>query len=468
VQCPDLGRRRGGRVPFARHQVWRAGACPGRGPQRALLLCVLLALACERAVSPAQIPERLLANGRPNLVLIVVDTLRADDTTPYGSAHPTTPELSRWARRGVVFERVLAQSSWTKISMASLFTSLWPRSHGLHEPRDGLAENALTLAEVLRASGYATWGVQTNGWLHASFGFEQGFDRYRFPKGAGEPTLGAASLWPHADRVVEEAGRLLAERDPSQPFFLYLHFMDVHEYAAPPEFKRFGTDARGAYRAAILWVDDAVRRVRLLLEDAGVLDRSLLVLASDHGEAFGEHGVHGHARSVLTAEVRVPLLLRFPFPTPPQRVTSQVRNLDLAPTLLELLSVEVPKGFEGRSLVPLLAGSATEPDRPAFAALGTPLFADAAVQQALHDGHFTYARNAPEPPGVRPGAELLFDRLVDPDENVDLAALEPARRDALRAQLEAHMAGSAAGVRATDVYIDPAIAERLRAMGYLR
>ena len=150
------------------------------------------ALACGRPVPPAEIPERLAALGQPNLVLIVVDTLRADFTTPYGFAADTSPELAAWAARGALFERVRSQSSWTKMSVASLMTSLWPRSHGIREPGDGLAESAHTLAEALREGGYATYGVQTNGWLHQSFGFHQGFDRYMFPMGGGDPRLGAA------------------------------------------------------------------------------------------------------------------------------------------------------------------------------------------------------------------------------------------------------------------------------------
>jgi choline-sulfatase len=439
---------------------------------------VLTLLGCERAVAPADVPARLEALGRPNLVLILVDTLRADYTTPYGFAQDTSPELADWAERGVVFERVRSQSSWTKMSMASLLTSLWPRSHGIREAQDGLAEDALTLAEVLKDAGYATYAVQTNGWLDQSFGFHQGFDRYMFPKTGGDRRMGQASLWPHADRVVEESQRLIEAHDRSQPFFLYLHFMDVHEYAAPPHLKLFGTDSKGAYLAAIRWVDDAVERVREQLDDAGVLDRSVIVFAADHGDTFGEHGVHGHARNVLTPVVWVPLVFRLPFPvTPAVRVATQVRNLDLAPTLLELAGVPVPEGFEGASLVPLLTGARDEPDRPSFAALGVPLFPDASVQTAVSDGSWTYARNAKPPEddpeayegkAIAPGAEYLFDRRVDPVENANLIGRERDEAERMRAMLDMHLEERDGGVVEKGVRIDPSIAERLRAMGYLR
>ena len=420
---------------------------------------------CERPVPAASIHEHLAALERPNLVLIVVDTLRADWMTPYGYSESTSPELARWAARGVVFEQVLSQSSWTKISMASLITSMWPRSHGIREPNDGLADTALTLAEVLRQAGYRTYGVQTNGWLDQSFGFQQGFDRYVFPGGKGAP-LPKPTIWPHADRVYEEAVRLIDAHSGEEPFFLYLHFMDVHEYAAPPEFKDFGTTAKGDYLAAIRWIDDAVRRVREKLEDGGQLARTVMVFASDHGETFGENGRHGHARNVLTAVLSVPLLMRLPFAVEPLRVSAQVRNLDIGPTLLELAGVEPPPSFEGRSLLPLLGVETERANRESYAGLGFPLYRDASVQISLSDGSWTYARNV-EPDPNRD--EFLFDRTVDPGENVNVIELEPAQAAVMRGILDAHMEGKpASDIRQTDVRIDPSIARRLRAMGYLQ
>jgi len=433
------------------------------------LACGLLA--CERPTPASGVRERLASLGQPNLVLIVVDTLRADWTSPYGHAQNTAPELSRWAERGVLFERALAQSSWTKISMVSLMTSLWPRSHGVREPTDGLAEGALTLADVLQQAGYRTYGVQTNGWLHQSFGFHQGFERYLFPVGQGAQRLPKATTWPHVDRVYEEAERLIDAHDGEQPFFLYLHFMDVHEYASPPEFKRFGTDARGSYLAAIRWVDDGVERVRAKLAEAGYLDRTVMVFASDHGEAFGENGKQGHARNVLTPVLWVPLVIRFPFPVRPAvRVAGQVPNLDIAPTLLDIAGIPVPASFEGRSLLPLVtgeaAGSEAESGRPSYAGLGTPLYPDASIQLSVTDGAWTYARNLEADP--HPG-EFLFDRALDPAENANLIEREPAQAARMRELLDRYLeAKPEESVLQTDVRIDPGIAERLRAMGYLQ
>ena len=159
-------------------------------------------------------------------------------------------------------------------------------------------------------------------------------------------------------------------------------------------------------------------------------------------------------------------------------MASQVRNVDIAPTLLDLAGVPTPEPFEGTSLLPLMTSEAAAEDRPSYAALGVPLFPDASVQTAVTTGAWTYARNAPpieeEPEAyasraLAPGEELLFDRGVDPGEKVNLVDLEKRRAEQMRAKLDSHLAESPlADVKEEGVRIDPAIADRLRAMGYLR
>ncbi len=425
-------------------------------------------LGCQRVVPEGDLSKELASLERPNVVLIVVDTLRADWTTPYGFEQDTSPEIARWAERGLLFERTLAQSSWTKMSMASLFTSLWPNSHGIRLATDGLSEGATTLAEVLQEADYKTFAVVSNGWLDQSFGFHQGFDRYVFPQGKGSIGLGKGSVWPHADRIFEEALRIINVQSKEEPFFLYLHFMDVHEFAAPPEFKTFGMDSAGSYLAAIRWTDDAIERLRKHLDRKGLLDNTIMVFASDHGETFGEHHIYGHARNVLTPVLHVPLVIRLPFPTQPVRVSTQTLNLDIAPTLLDLLKIEIPESFQGESLIPLveseIAGK-SEPDRVSFAALGQPLFPNASIQVSANDGDWTLARNID--PDPKPG-EFLFDRTVDPLENVNLIELEKKQAERMRALLDSHLSEKTMEeVLDSNVVIDPEIEKQLKALGYL-
>jgi arylsulfatase A-like enzyme len=456
-KLPHLFAERGLRQPAGRSWSSRLRA--------AALLAPLLLLGCEKPVPPETALAKLAQVGRPNLVLILVDTLRPDWTAAYGFDPRISPELQRWAQRGVVFERVLAQSSWTKVSMASLLTSLWPRSHGLRTATDGLSEGAITLQETLREAGYRTYAVQSNGWLEQSFGFHQGFDHYVFPRALKlAQKLGPSTVWPHGERVYEEANRLIEAHDASHPFFLYLHFMDVHEYAAPPEFKSFGGGERGAYRAAIRWVDDVMERLRRRLEEVGLSERTVWIFASDHGEAFGENQARGHAHNVFTPVLHVPLVIRFPFAVEALRIRTQVRNLDIAPSLLDLAGVTIPASFEGESLLPLIDSPEPEPDRLSFAGLGPPIMSNAVEQVSVTDGAWTLARNLDD--GAR---EFLFDRRVDPGEDANLIDLEPAEAARMRALLDAHLAVEALpNTRATDVRIDPTIAERLRQLGYLQ
>ncbi len=424
-----------------------------------LALAVLGLAACESRVAPEQVEEQLDGLRPTNIVLIVVDTLRADWTTPYGGDPHVSPEFARWAERGILFENALAQSSWTKASMASLLTSTWPQRHGVAGTTDGLGDGALSVAEVFSRAGYRTYAVQSNGWLEQTFGFHQGFDRYMFPRG-GTQVANKASIWPHADNIYLEAVRLLDRHDPAEPFFLYLHFMDVHEYAAPVDVVGFGSGEEGAYRAAIAWVDEVVERFRVALDERDLLRRTVCVLASDHGEAFGENGRKGHARDLHRPVLLVPLIVRFPFATEPQRVDAQVRNLDIAPTLLDLAGLTAPSDFQGRSL--LGEESRSGAPRPAFSALRARLFPDSEMQNAVDDGEWTLIRHAGDSE-----AEFLFDRSVDPGEHVNLIDMEPQPAARMRSLLDAHLAQpAAAGSMDAKVRINPALAEKLRALGY--
>jgi arylsulfatase A-like enzyme len=247
------------------------------------MAALLPGFGCDAPVPFGELRARLAGIERPNLVLILFDTLRPDWTSPYGFDDELTPELQRWADDGVLFERALAQSSWTKISMASLFTSLWPQSHGIRLVDDGLSGKARTLPQILRDAGYRTYGVQSNGWLEQSFGFQHGFERYIFPRSPESEGLNRASIWPHGENVLEESGRLLEAHDPNEPFFLYLHFMDVHEYAAPPELKTLGGGKRGAYLASIRWMDELLGMLQDQISDGGAASRTIWI--------FGPRGI---------------------------------------------------------------------------------------------------------------------------------------------------------------------------------
>lgn len=430
----------------------------------ALLLGVVL-VACGRTqpVPADQVAARLASLDRPNIVWVVIDTLRADWTTPYGSPWDTTPELQAWAQNGIVFEETISQSSWTKTSMASLLTSLWPRTHRVEKTNEGLSLGAVTVAEVLADAGYATYAVQTNGWLEQTFGFQQGFQRYVFPLNTGvSQRLNEKSVWAHADQVYLEAGRILDSVDRTQPFLLYTHLMDVHEYAAPPEFKKFGSDNRAAYLASILWMDDYLRRLREKLESLDLLDNTVIIFGSDHAEAFGEAGKYGHARDVLRPTLWVPFVIRVPFASEPVRVAARVRNIDVAPTILELAGAPIPAAFEGESVLPMLSDPDAE-GRVAFASLRDRLYQDSIPQESIFDGRWVYAKDLDHA-----GKKFLFDIEVDPQQNVNLYELEPKQVERLSKQLEQHLANVPdTGAVEHQVRIRPDLRRRLEALGYV-
>lgn len=331
-----------------------------------LIAFALLLAACARGGA-----------GPPDIVLIVIDTLRADSLPPYRAPRENAPNLAAFAQGGVVFERVIAPSSWTKTSMASLLTGTNPGRHGVRGIEHALPVEIPTLARMLRDAGYRTLAVQTNPWLRARFGFDEGFDRYAFV------SFGAA------EKVNERALTLLDEAGRDHPIFLYLHYMDVHAPYRPgprwfhepalevagrgpvaddeletlyrrqelrgPELDR---RVRALYEAELRQLDDALGRLFESFRKQGMLERAIVVVTSDHGEAFGEHGQVTHGRTFYPEVYAVPLFVRGPGTAPAgTRIDAQVRSIDIAPTILALVGLPIPPSVQGEALLPMEPGA---------------------------------------------------------------------------------------------------------------
>jgi hypothetical protein len=326
--------------------------------------------------SPADAPAAIAPPSaqRPNIVVYLVDTLRPDRLGIYGHTRPTSPHIDAFARDATLFRNAVAQSSWTKTAVASLFTGLLPQAHRIHSRSDTLPEGLPVLAEILRDAGYATLGVITNGNVSRAFGFARGFDAYE------ELREGATrEIHQLSDRANEVAFELLARRPRDRPFFLYLHSSDPHwPYTprepyrerlagdvsdpsagfalplkslrrAPPSLRR---DLRRLYDAEISFNDDSFGHLIEKLHELDPTRDSLVVLLSDHGEGFFEHGSVGHGETLFGEEIRIPLAIRFPGGVGRGQVVDRTaRQVDLLPTILEVAGVPNPPGLAGSSLL---------------------------------------------------------------------------------------------------------------------
>jgi arylsulfatase A-like enzyme len=433
-------------------------------------------------VAPASF-QRLAPGGRPpNVILYLVDTLRADHLGCYGYPRPVSPHLDAFARQAVLFRHMVAQSSWTRPATTTLLTGLLPRTHGVNGRRDKLSEEALTLAEMLRSRGYHTAGFVTNGNVARSFGLGQGFETYELL--AHDHTSAAVNA--------EAAGWLEKEWQRDAPFFLYLHTVDPHApYNPPPPFRRrFAPEVHdeGLTRLRIFHrLEDSslaptpeLRRSLLDLYDAeiaandasfgdlidllvrrGLWEDTLVVFVSDHGEELFDHGGWEHGKTLHAEMLDVPLIVRAPGAAP-RVVQRQAQQADVTPTILGLLGLPVPPVVEGRSLAPWIALGAPdreEPEPTAYSWLDQRDFHAAAVT--------TPAWRLIEDRAPKPG-RALYDRRADPGEHRDLKSEREVRAGYLLDLLKAAERRRKGALQAGEAAVDAELRKQLQALGYLR
>jgi arylsulfatase A-like enzyme len=336
----------------------------------ALILSLCLCLACGKE------------DHRFNLVVIGADTVRPDHLGCYGYARNTSPHIDEFAARGVLFEDVVAPSPWTLPSFATVFTSLYPTQHGANGQRASLRAGLPTLASALQAEGYATGAIINAPFLKAAYGVDRGFDFYYMtpPEGRlADGTTTDALEWIDGNR--------------GRPFFMFVHYYDPHlPYTPPPpyntifdpeyagnfknaydpgsltalrnaDFKQMESlsvaewdHIRSLYDGEIAFTDQAVGKLLEGLRERDLIRNTLIVFLSDHGEEFFEHHGFEHGHSLYEELIRVPLVFSLPGVLPEDaRVARQVRLLDVAPTVLDILGIHPWPGAEGVSLLPLMA-----------------------------------------------------------------------------------------------------------------
>jgi arylsulfatase A-like enzyme len=419
---------------------------------------------------------RLRERGDLNVLFIVIDTLRAERLGSYGYDRDTSPVLDALAHSGVRFERHLAQSTWTKSSMVSLWTGLYPARNGITRYDDVIPGAARMAAELLREAGFQTVGLWRNGWVSPSFGFDQGFDVYQRPIAnplppnlrRENPTLSDKGT----DQSLIDVGVEFVRVSGRQRWFLYLHLMDLHEYIYDAESALFGSSHSDLYDNSIRWTDGSIGILLDALSELGQLENTLIAITSDHGEAFLERGFEGHARGVYRETTEVPFLLSLPFRLEPGVVVqTRTQNVDVWPTIFDLLDLEPPEGIDGRSLLPDILSSASgqRPDdagRTAIADLDrnwSRRDSDPLPTIAVVEGALRYVRTE-QAEGQR--SEQLFDASEDPREFRDLAAEKPEALERLRATADSYYETKPSWGEAPTREIDELELNLLRALGY--
>jgi choline-sulfatase len=426
---------------------------PSRRPLRSRCALLLAALALAPGCNLVSADR----DAGPSVLLVTIDTLRADRVGAYGAKDAATPTLDGLAARGVLFEQAIAAVPLTLPSHVSLLTGQYPPTHGVrHNAIFRLSAEAETIAERFQAGGLATGAVIGAAVLDKGFGLEQGFDRY--DADLPEERSAAGGFYERSAAAVTDAARAWLERTDGR-FFLWVHYYDVHGSHQPPE--PFATRFRGRpYDGEVAYVDQELGRLLAELESTGRLANTVVAVTSDHGEGLGEHGEASHTYLIYDSVLRVPLLLAGPGVPSGRRVSTVVPNTGLAATLLSLAGTPALARVDVGDLTPLWSGSAPETFGWAYAeSLAGELDHGWAPIHAVRSEAFHYIR--------APRAEL-FELASDPRQ---LASVLPSEQAAHRAavardeQRISSLLAGAAETRAVDV--DAETRARIEALGYV-
>lgn len=478
---------------------WAAKAASGDAGERSpwtgrLLIPLAFAIGAVIIVNMAHMAAALAnQEPRPNVVLISIDTLRADRLGCYGNEQEITPYLDLLAKNGVLFEEAISNSSWTLPGHGAMLTGVQPTAMGLFKVTDRLDSHALTLAEVMRENGFDTGAIVSYILLDQVYGFHQGFEHFDY-----KDQQPAAKI---VDKAIEYVGERIDKK-----FFLFLHLYDPHwpyepseevskqfwpghinaavrrlvaetDYArfalqvifGPPELNQFSL---AMYNGEISEVDRELGRFFRFLYDKQIIDRTLLVVTSDHGEEFLDHGYFGHGLTLYDEALKVPLIMRFPLMLPENtRVKGQVQLLDVFSTILELVgldSSQYPLG--GRDLLGMIHAGVADP---------VPMIAETSMSGdprfSLRDGKHKIVT----PYKIDLGGSLqidkpdeLFDLVADPLELQNLAADQPQLMETMQREMARQMEhiretwGMGEGLSRSQA-LSAEEREHLRSLGYL-
>lgn len=448
---------------------------------------------------------------RPNILLIVIDTVRADHLGSYGYHRPTSPGIDALARRGALLEQATSAAPYTRASVASILTGVFPSVHQALSNTDSISELTPTLAEMLRDGGYETIGFYRNGNASGRFGFRRGFGSYTVPdrevyekrRKSGNEVRFISEL---DDSLLTRAAEAYLQgrpAEPDRPFFLYLHLQGAHDPYTPPAELSFVDEplepavaelyeapiwhlqegrtafqklrdmapdehlreqAIALYDGEIAFADQQVAAILDALAAAAFEGSTLVLVTSDHGEELWDHDGLGHGHSCYQEQLHVPLVIAGPG-IGRQRIREPVSLVDLVPTILESAGLEVPGVLPGRSLLPVLQGRKRLSSLPVFAEGFLRMKGlEPVLYRSLQEGRMKLILD------LQHSRKMLFDLVEDPSERENAIAREPeaAKRllDRLISTHHANLASPLLGSRAP-VEVPAELESRLRALGYV-
>lgn len=401
---------------------------------------------------------------RPNVILLTIDTLRADHLGAYGAADVSTPAIDRLAREGTRFTNAATTVPFTLPAHSSIMTGTYPPVHGVRENVGyALGDDAPTLATLLGSAGYRTAGFVSAFVLDSQWGIGRGFDRYHddFDTSAME-SRNLGSVQRDGAETLESVVAWLDER-PEGPFFLWMHLFDPHDPYEPVEPWASRYPGR-PYAGEVAYTDSIVGRFREALEERGLLEDSVVILTADHGEGLGDHGEAYHGYFIYESTTHVPLIVRAPGVAAGREVAAAVSHVDLLPTILEVTGIEPQQQAQGRSLVPLLLAGESEEASAERIAYTESYYAllhyGWAPLRSLRMGSYKY---------IEAPREELYELITDPREQDNVAPQRAATSVRLGERLDELVAQMELG--ADEVRSAPDLDEdtlrQLRALGYI-
>ena len=426
---------------------WRMWIIRGLSAAAILVVVVLWAFPRPSEQAPAQ----------PDVILISIDTCRADHLGCYNPASKLTPNIDRFAETATVFENAVSPVPLTLPSHASMLTGKIPLVHGVHGNGLFVSSDHVTLAEILRGEGYDTGAIVSAIVLHRRHGLKQGFATYNdqmFEAGGIRTEL-------HAETTTGLAVNRLHQRVNGRPLFLFAHYFDPHEpYRAPGGFaERFASDSAQQYAAEVAYVDHWIGRLLDGLRQMDLFDSSLIIVTADHGEMLGEHGEIDHGYFIYDPAIKTPLIVKLPGQRRGRRVDGAAGLVDIVPTVCSVAGAELPEGIQGRDLSPQLRGEAGGEERYLYTESLRPLiFYNAHPLSALVGARWKYIHSA------RPE---LYDLSTDPTESNDLSKAQPDQAMLMSRRLRAVFSQFAdSGVQADQADLDARSRELLAGLGY--